>query len=83
MQDGFGVVHRAHASTSAITQFLPSVAGLLLQKEYEAIENATSAPKRPLVAILGGAKVHDKIKVIERFVDIADSIIIGGAMAYT
>lgn len=83
VQDGFGVVHRAHASTSAITQFLPSVAGLLLEKEYTAIRSAMDEPKRPLVAVLGGAKVSDKIAVIEKFVAISDHIVIGGAMANT
>jgi len=83
VQDGFGVVHRAHASTDAITHYIPSVAGLLLEKEYVTITNAMGKPKRPLVAVMGGAKVSDKITVIERFVDIADKIIIGGAMANT
>jgi 3-phosphoglycerate kinase len=83
VQDGFGVVHRAHASTSAITLQLPSVAGLLLEREYLAITEAIKAPKRPLVAVMGGAKVSDKIKVIEAFVDVADQIVITGAMANT
>jgi len=83
VQDGFGVVHRAHASTSAITQYLPSVAGLLLAKEYTTITNAMKAPKRPLVAVMGGAKVADKIDVIKEFITVADTIIIGGAMANT
>ena len=83
VQDGFGVVHRAHASTDAITRYLPSVAGLLLVKEYEAITGAMANPTHPMVAVLGGAKISDKIKVIERFVQIADKIIIGGAMANT
>ena len=83
VQDGFGVVHRAHASTEAITHFIPSVAGLLLEKEYNTITAAMENPKRPLVAVLGGAKVSDKITVIERFVQVADKIIIGGAMANT
>lgn len=83
VQDGFGVVHRAHASTQAITQFLPSVAGLLLEQEVTTITDAMEHPKRPLVAVLGGAKVSDKIKVIQRFVKLADRIIIGGAMANT
>jgi len=83
VQDGFGVVHRAHASTSAITHLLPSVAGLLLEREYTTITNAMKNPKRPLVAVLGGAKVSDKIAVIEQLVDVADTIIIGGAMANT
>lgn len=83
VQDGFGVVHRAHASTDAITQFIPGVAGLLLEKEYQTITGAMEHPDRPLVAVLGGAKVSDKITVIERFVDVADRIVIGGAMANT
>ncbi len=83
VQDGFGVVHRAHASTSAITMELPSVAGLLLAREYTTITGAMQNPKRPLVAVLGGAKVSDKIGVIEKLVDVADTIIVGGAMANT
>lgn len=83
VQDGFGVVHRAHASTEAITRHLPSVAGLLLEREVTTITAAMENPKRPMVAIVGGAKVSDKIKVLERFVDMADQIIIGGALANT
>lgn len=83
VQDGFGVVHRAHASTSAITQFLPSVSGLLLEREYTTITKAMHAPKRPLVAVMGGAKVSDKIAIIKAFINVADTIIIGGAMANT
>lgn len=83
VQDGFGVVHRAHASTDAITQFLPALAGLLLESEYQAITGALEHPKRPLVAVLGGAKISDKIAVIERFVKLADHIVVGGAMANT
>lgn len=83
VQDGFGVVHRAHALTAAITRFLPSVAGLLLEKEYSTITHAMKAPDRPLVAVLGGAKVSDKIPVIKALVAIADQIVIGGAMANT
>jgi len=83
VQDGFGVVHRAHASTEAITHFIPSVSGLLLEREYVTITSAMEHPKRPLVAVMGGAKVSDKITIIEKFVDKADKIIIGGAMANT
>lgn len=83
IQDGFGVVHRAHASTDAITHYIPSVAGLLLEKEYVALTEVISKPDRPLVAVIGGAKIADKIGIIEKFVDIADQIIIGGAMANT
>lgn len=83
VQDGFGVVHRAHASTVAITQYLPSVGGLLLEKEYQEILGSLHAPKRPLTAVLGGAKVADKIEMINTFISQADQIIIGGAMANT
>jgi len=83
IQDGFGVVHRAHASTSAITLFLPSIAGILLEKEYTTITHAMQDPARPLVAVLGGAKVSDKIPVIEALVGVADHIVVGGAMANT
>lgn len=83
VQDGFGVVHRAHASTDAITHFIPSVAGMLLEKEYATITAAMEKPQRPLVAVLGGAKVSDKIQVVERFVKLADTVLVGGAMANT
>lgn len=83
VQDGFGVVHRDHASTAAITLFLPSVAGLLLEKEYLSIVGAMKNPKRPLVAVMGGAKVSDKIHVVDELVDKADRLLIGGAMANT
>lgn len=81
VQDGFGVAHRAHASTDAIAHALPSVAGLLLEKEYVTLTSAMQAPKRPMVAVLGGAKISDKIELVERFVDIADKVVVGGAMA--
>lgn len=81
VQDGFGVVHRAHASTSAITLELPSVAGLLLEREYTAITKAMNHPEHPLVAVLGGAKVSDKISVIQAFIKIANTIVITGVMA--
>lgn len=83
VQDGFGVVHRAHASTEAMSHMLPSVSGLLLEREYQTISNAMENPKRPFVAVLGGAKVSDKIQVVERFVELADTVLIGGAMANT
>lgn len=83
VQDGFGVVHRAHASTEAVTHFAPSVAGMLLEREWNAITDAMSKPKRPMTAVLGGAKISDKIKVIDEFVALADSVVIGGAMANT
>lgn len=83
VQDGFGVVHRAHASTEAVTHFLPSVAGLLLEKEVDTITNVMEKPDRPLVAVVGGAKIADKIEVLKRFIDIADIVAVGGAMANT
>lgn len=83
VQDGFGVVHRAHASTSAIANFLPGVAGLLLEREISLISQAMDNPKRPFYAVMGGAKVSDKIKVIEALVAHADKLLIGGAMANT
>lgn len=83
VQDGFGAAHRAHASTQAITMYLPSFAGLLLEKEYSFITRAMQSPARPLVAVVGGAKVSDKIELIRQFIDKADRILIGGAMANT
>lgn len=83
IQDGFGVVHRAHASTAAITMELPSVAGLLLEREVSTITKAMRHPKQPLVAVLGGAKVSDKLPLIETIIPIASQILIGGAMANT
>lgn len=83
VQDGFGVVHRAHASTHAITACIPSVSGLLLEREYITITTAMEHPARPLVAVMGGAKISDKIPVVEKFIATADKIIIGGAMANT
>ncbi|HET8991644.1 MAG TPA: phosphoglycerate kinase [Candidatus Saccharimonadales bacterium] len=81
VQDGFGVVHRAHASTEGVTHYLPSVAGLLLEKEVDIITDAMENPKRPLTAIIGGAKVADKIEILKRFIYIADFVAIGGALA--
>lgn len=83
VQDGFGVVHRDHASTSAVTAWLPSVAGLLVEKEYTMITSAMEHPERPFVAVLGGAKVSDKIAFVQRLIEKADRILIGGAMANT
>jgi len=83
VQDGFGVVHRAHASTEAITHFLPSVAGLLLENEVTTIADAMEHPKKPLVALIGGAKISDKIMLINRFIEIADVVAVGGAMSNT
>lgn len=84
VQDGFGVVHRSHASTEAITHHVQeSVAGLLLAREVDVITRVMDTPERPLMAIVGGAKISDKIDVLNRFIDIADFIAIGGAMANT
>lgn len=83
VQDGFGVVHRAHASTDAITRFLPSVAGLLLEKEVDTLTKVMKHPKRPLTAVIGGAKIADKIDILHRFIEIADFVALGGAMANT
>lgn len=81
--DGFGVAHRAHASTEGVTRYLPSVAGLLLEREVTTILGVMTAPERPLMAVVGGAKISDKIDVLKRFVEIADFVAIGGAMANT
>lgn len=81
VQDGFGVVHRAHASTDAITKFLPSVAGLLLQKEVETIAKVMAKPEHPLVAVIGGTKIGDKIDVLDRFIQLADCVAVGGLIA--
>jgi phosphoglycerate kinase len=83
VEDGFGVVHRAHASTVAVTQYLPSAAGLLLQKEVETITGAIESPRRPLVALIGGGKVADKLDVLCRLSSVADLVALGGAMATT
>ena len=83
VSDAFGAVHRAHASTAGVADYLPAVSGFLIQKELEVIGGALKSPKRPLVAILGGSKVSSKIGVINNLLEIADTIIIGGGMAYT
>ena len=83
VSDAFGTVHRAHASTAGVAAYLPAVSGLLIEKELEIMGGALADPRRPLVAILGGAKVSSKIGVINNLLDIADTIIIGGGMAYT
>ncbi len=83
VSDAFGAVHRAHASTAGVADYLPAVAGLLIKKELDVMGNALSNPERPFLAILGGKKVSDKIGVIENLLDKVDVLIIGGAMAYT
>ncbi len=83
VNDAFGTAHRAHASTAGVADYLPAVCGYLIRKEISIMGKALADPKRPFVAILGGAKVSDKIGVITNLLDKADTIIIGGAMAYT
>jgi len=82
VNDAFGTAHRAHASTAGLANFLPSASGYLIQKELDFLGKALNTPVRPFVAILGGAKVSDKIGVIESLIEKADTIIIGGGMAY-
>jgi len=81
VQDGFAVVHRAHASTDAITHELPSVAGLLLEKEVSTLTRATENPKHPLLVIIGGSKVSDKQPLIDKFLPISENIAVGGKIA--
>jgi len=83
VSDAFGTVHRAHASTAGVAAFLPAYSGLLVDKELSIMGKALDDPKRPFVAVLGGAKVSDKINVINNLLEKADTIIIGGGMAYT
>jgi len=83
VSDAFGSAHRAHSSTTGVADYLPAVCGYLIQKELEFIGGALGNPTRPLVAILGGAKVSDKIGVIENLLDKVDTLIVGGGMAYT
>jgi phosphoglycerate kinase len=82
VNDAFGAAHRAHASTEGVAHLLPSAAGLLLQREVETLTGILEDPKRPLVAIVGGAKVTDKIGVLEAFLERADTILVGGAMCF-
>ena len=83
VNDAFGTAHRAHASVSGVPALLPHAAGLLMERELEAFAKVLSAPKRPLIAILGGAKVSDKLPVMLNLIDKVDGMIVGGAMAYT
>ena len=83
VNDAFGASHRAHASIVGPPQFLPSAAGLLLQKEAEILLGLREHPKRPFVAVLGGAKISDKLGVVEALLNVVDSLVIGGAMAFT
>ncbi|HPW41478.1 MAG TPA: phosphoglycerate kinase [Bacillota bacterium] len=83
INDAFGTAHRAHATTAGIAEYLPSAVGFLIKKELEIMGKALTAPERPFVAVLGGAKVSDKIGVIENLMDKVDTLLIGGGMAYT
>ena len=83
VQDAFGTAHRAHASTAGIADYLPAVSGFLIEKEVKFLGDAVESPERPFVAIMGGAKVGDKIPVIENLLTKVDTLIIGGGMAYT
>ena len=83
VSDAFGTVHRAHASTAGVADYLPAVSGFLVQKEVSIMGKALSDPERPFVAVLGGAKVSDKLNVINNLLEKVDTLIIGGGMAYT
>jgi len=83
VNDAFGAAHRAHASTEGVAHLLPAYAGLLLEREVTELTKVVESPERPLVIVLGGAKVSDKIGVIDRFLEIADRILIGGAMCFS
>jgi phosphoglycerate kinase len=83
VNDAFGAAHRAHASTEGVAHHLPGYAGLLLEREVTELSRVVEAPERPLVVVLGGAKVSDKVGVIDRFLNVADRILIGGAMAFS
>ena len=83
VNDAFGTAHRAHSSTAGVADYLPAVSGFLIEKEVEFLGNAVENPERPFVAIMGGAKVGDKIPVIENLIKKVDTLIIGGGMSYT
>lgn len=83
VNDAFGAAHRAHASTVGVTEHLPAVAGPLLEREVRTLRGVIDQPERPLVVVLGGAKVTDKIELIDRFLDLADVLLIGGAMCFS
>ena len=83
VNDAFGTAHRAHSSTAGVADYLPAVSGFLIEKEVEFLGNAVENPKRPFLAIMGGAKVGDKIPVIENLLKKVDTLIIGGGMSYT
>jgi phosphoglycerate kinase len=83
VDDAFGAAHRAHASTEGVAHHIPAYAGLLLEQEVTALSRVVESPTRPLVVVLGGAKVSDKVGVIDRFLEVADKILIGGAMCFS
>jgi len=83
VDDAFGSAHRAHASTEGVTKFLPAVGGFLMEKELKFLGDALADPEHPFIAILGGAKISDKIGVVERLLSLADRLLIGGGMANT
>src|SRR5205823_1123223 len=83
VNDAFGAAHRAHASTVGVTEHLPALAGPLLEREVRTLHGVIETPERPLVVVLGGAKVSDKIELIDRFLDLADVLLIGGAMCFS
>ncbi len=83
VDDAFGAAHRAHASTAGVAEHLPAVAGLLLEREVETLSAIVEHPERPLCVVLGGAKVSDKVALIDRFLEVADTILIGGAMCFS
>jgi len=83
VNDAFGAAHRAHASTEGVAHRLPGYAGLLLESEVDELTRVVESPQRPLVVVLGGAKVSDKVGVIDRFLEVADSVLIGGAMCFS
>ena len=83
VNDAFGTAHRAHASTEGVTHYIPAVCGFLIEKEINALDNSINAPQRPLVAIIGGAKVSSKIAVLTNLIDKVDTMLIGGAMSFT
>jgi phosphoglycerate kinase len=83
VNDAFGAAHRAHATTAGVAELLPSAAGLLLEREVTTLEGIVESPERPLCVVLGGAKVSDKVALIDRFLDAADAVLIGGAMCFS
>jgi len=83
VNDAFGAAHRAHATTAGVAEHLPAVAGLLLEREVNTLDGIVESPDRPLCVVLGGAKVSDKVALIDRFLDTADSVLIGGAMCFS